>query len=126
MDAEPELEESTIEVPGEVEALVRELIEVVALVVAQIPDVDDSVEIDGAVAIAEDAKVDDSRLGPNVSVGAGSRIRGCGLKDTIVGESSVLEGCALTDSIVGDHVVLRGVQGKVNIGDHSEVEGRLE
>jgi len=88
------------------------------------PDVPDSVEVDGVVAIAADATVEGSRIGPNVSVGAGSSVRGCTLRDTIVGESTILEGCDLADSIVGDHAVLRGVQGKVSAGDHTEIEGR--
>ncbi len=88
--------------------------------------VPESVEIEGDVAIADGAVVTDSRLGPNVSVGAGSTVQACTLVDTIVGESSVLEGCELKDSIVGDHAILRGVKGRVNVGDHTEIEGRRD
>src|SRR5690606_2791750 len=64
--------------------------------------------------LAPDVVVADSRLGPDVSVGAGTVIRGCELRDCVIGEHSRLEGCRLAGSLVGDHCVLRGVSGSVN------------
>ncbi len=82
-----------------------------------------SVEVEGPVGVAESATVEEAHLGPNVSVGDGSRVARSRLRNTIVGEGSVVEDCVLADSIVGDHTVLRGVEGEVTLGDHSEVVG---
>ncbi|WP_425154190.1 sugar phosphate nucleotidyltransferase [Candidatus Palauibacter sp.] len=87
------------------------------------PELPDSVSIEGATAIAPDATVEASSLGPNVSIAAGSRVRGSRLRDAIIGEGSVIEDCDLRDSLVGDRVVLRGVRGRVNVGDDAVIEG---
>ena len=86
------------------------------------PDLPDSVAVSGVIAVAEDAIVETSALGPNVSIAAGSRVLGSRLRDTIVGADSVLEDCDLADSIVGDRVTLRGVRGSVSIGDDGVVD----
>lgn len=62
-----------------------------------------------------------STVGPNVSIGSGSVIEGCELRDTIVGSQAQLRRCHLHESLIGDHVLLEGVRGEVTIGDHSEV-----
>jgi glucose-1-phosphate thymidylyltransferase len=62
-----------------------------------------------------------SRIGPNVSIGAGTVVEACELRDTIVGFETQLRRCHLHSSLVGDHVLLEGVHGEVTIGDHSEV-----
>jgi hypothetical protein len=48
------------------------------------------------------------------------------LRDCIVGEGTTIEGCDLRGSLIGDQARLRGVRGRVNLGDHSEVEGGPE
>ena len=45
----------------------------------------------------------------------------CELSDCVVGEGCRLEDCRLTASLIGDHCVLQGVDGAVNLGDHSEI-----
>lgn len=87
------------------------------------PDLPDSVTVDGAIAVAADAIVETSQVGPNVSVAAGSQVRGSRLRHTIVGADSVIEDCDLIGSLVGDRVTLRGVRGRVSVGDDGVVEG---
>ena len=87
------------------------------------PQVPDSVSLRGATAIASDASVEESVLGPNVSVAAGTRVRRSRLRDAIIGAGCVIEDCDLVDSLVGDRAVLRGVRGTVNVGDDAIVEG---
>ncbi|HSJ25570.1 MAG TPA: sugar phosphate nucleotidyltransferase [Longimicrobiales bacterium] len=74
------------------------------------------------VRIAEGVTIEDSEIGPNVTVEGGSRIRGAKLRNTIVGRNTELDGAELHDSMVGDDVVLRGVRGVVSIGDNAQVE----
>ena len=83
----------------------------------------DSVAVRGDVAVAPGVEVETSTLGPNLSIAAGSRVRGSRLRDSIIGAGSVIEDCDLVDSIVGDRVVLRGVRGRVNVGDDVVVDG---
>jgi len=71
--------------------------------------------------LAPDVVVEDCRLGPNVSVGRGTVLRGCELSDCVVGDDCRLEGCRLTASLVGDHCALAGATGSVNVGDHCEI-----
>ncbi len=81
-------------------------------------------QLEGGVALGPGVVIEESVLGPNVSVAEGSSVRKSVLSNTIVGAGSVLRNCELTDSLVGDRVVLEGVCGKVNIGDDSTVETR--
>ena len=80
------------------------------------------VVIHDPVHIADGVELDDSEIGPNVTISAGTTVRGSRLRDTIVGEKVRLEGCDLHDSLVGNEAVLRNVSGQVDIGDHSVVE----
>jgi glucose-1-phosphate thymidylyltransferase len=84
----------------------------------------DGAVVTGPVCVAEDVVLEDTELGPNVSVAEGSVIRRSRLRDTIVGAGVVLEDCELSSSLVGDHARLRGLRGSVSLGDHAEVDGR--
>ena len=84
----------------------------------------DGAVVTGPVCVADDVVLEDTELGPNVSVAEGSVIRRSRLRDTIVGAGVVLEDCELSSSLVGDHARLRGLRGSVSLGDHAEVDGR--
>lgn len=71
--------------------------------------------------VPADTVVRGSRLGPNVSVGAGCVIEDCELADCVIGDGVRLRGCRLDASLVGDHCTLAGVVGSVNLGDYSEI-----
>ena len=74
------------------------------------------------VRIEAGAVVEGSTVGPNVVIGAGTSVRGCTLRDTIVGEKGTLDGCTLHDSMLGDRVTVEGVSGAVTLGDDAEVK----
>jgi len=73
------------------------------------------------VYIEDDVTIDDSVVGPNVSIGKGSVIESSRISDTIIGEKTRIARSEITRSLIGDSVVLAGVKGEVTIGDHSEV-----
>jgi glucose-1-phosphate thymidylyltransferase len=73
------------------------------------------------VYIEDDVSIKHSRIGPNVSIGAGTVVEDSELRDSIVGLHSRLRHARLANSLVGDHVLLDGVHGEVTVGDHSEV-----
>ena len=75
------------------------------------------------VHIEEGAQIRSSKIGPNVSVGAGSVISGSTLRDTIVGAGATINKSTLANSLIGEAAVVDGFEGEVTIADHSEVRG---
>jgi glucose-1-phosphate thymidylyltransferase len=73
------------------------------------------------VYIEDNVTIENSTIGPNVSISTGAVIRNSELIDTIVGVRSEILNSHLTKSLIGDEVALEGVRGTVTIGDHSEV-----
>lgn len=75
------------------------------------------------VYIEDGCTIENSTVGPNVSLSAGSVIRNSTLRDSIVGEKTTISGSTVHDSFIGDSVVVEAVKGRINIGDNSEVRG---
>ena len=83
-------------------------------------DAGDSTIID-PVYIEDDVKLKGSKIGPNVSIGAGSVIEGAEISHSIVGVKAQIRKSVLKNSLVGDEAVVEGVKGEVTVSDHSEV-----
>lgn len=77
--------------------------------------------VTGDVCVGTDVTLDDAEIGPNVSIGRGSTIRGSRLADCIVGEDTRLENCDLRDSLIGDDVEATGLRGTAYLGDHAMI-----
>ena len=73
------------------------------------------------VYVEDGVTLENSTIGPNVSVSSGSVIRESKLRETIVGAGTHITGSRISGSLIGDNVVLENVRGTVNIGDNSEV-----
>jgi len=84
-------------------------------------NVEKSVTIHDPVYIEDDVAMSNSVIGPNVSIGAGSRVEGSTLTDTIVGSRAKLKGVQLHDSLLGDDVIVEGLKGALTVTDHSEI-----
>ena len=80
----------------------------------------DSTIID-PVYIEDNVTLKKSRVGPNVSIGAGSVLDGVEVSNSIVGADAKITKSVLKNSLVGDYAVVEGVKGEMTIGDHSEV-----
>ncbi|MBT8462153.1 MAG: NTP transferase domain-containing protein [Gemmatimonadetes bacterium] len=74
------------------------------------------------VCVAPDVSLENTVIGPNVSIGAGSTIRGGHVRESIVGENSVLDGCELHESLIGDQVTATGLSGTASLGDHTVID----
>jgi glucose-1-phosphate thymidylyltransferase len=74
------------------------------------------------VYIEDGVTLSGSTLGPNVSVGAGSRVEASVLRDTIVGVGATISNSTLSASMVGDAAVVDGAKGQLNVSDHSVVK----
>jgi glucose-1-phosphate thymidylyltransferase len=83
-----------------------------------------SVRVIDPVYIEDDVVMADATIGPNVAIGAGSRLERSELRDTIVGSGSSVTNSSLTNSLIGDAAVVEGVRGQINVSDHSVVRVR--
>jgi glucose-1-phosphate thymidylyltransferase len=75
------------------------------------------------VYIEDGVKIAKSKVGPNVSLGAGTIIEHSTLRDTIAGSGCRIVRSKLVYSLIGDDVLVAGVAGEITLGDHSEVRG---
>jgi glucose-1-phosphate thymidylyltransferase len=73
------------------------------------------------VYVEDDVTLSASTIGPNVSIGSGSRIDGSELRDTIIGSGATVSNSRLTGSVIGDAAVIEGARGQVNVSDNSVV-----
>lgn len=108
---------------GKPETLLETNLHVLSTTRGRSPAAKDGVTIHEPVHVADGAELDHAEIGPNVTIGAGSKVRGSRLRDTIVGEKCEIDGCDLHDSLIGSNVKVRGVTGAVDLGDHSVVAG---
>lgn len=74
------------------------------------------------VFIHPTAEVTDSVIGPHVSIGAGCRISGSILRNSILDERTTVEGAILADSLIGRDAQIRGRASIINLGDHSTLD----
>ena len=81
-------------------------------------DLGDNTIID-PVRIEDGVELAGSTVGPNVSIGGGSRIHASTLRDCIVGEDAVIEDSVLHDSLIGASAEVSGFRGRALLGDHS-------
>ena len=81
---------------------------------------DDSTIVD-PVYIEDNVTIRKSRVGPNVSIGAGSVIEDAEVSHSIVGNNARISKAVLKNSLVGDETVVVGVRGEMTVGDHSEI-----
>ncbi len=79
--------------------------------------------IEEPVRVEEGATLEDSTVGPNATIEAGTTVRGSSLRDCIIGRDAVIEDCDLYDSVIGDRAVIRGVTGSVSVAADSTITG---
>ncbi|MDP9381454.1 MAG: sugar phosphate nucleotidyltransferase [Chloroflexota bacterium] len=73
------------------------------------------------VYVADGANVENSVIGPYVSLGRGANVSGSIVRDSILGEGCSVENEALTGSIIGNRARVRGVYNTLNVGDTSYI-----
>ena len=85
--------------------------------------VEAGVTIHDPVYIEDDVTLTNSTIGPNVTLGKGSRVESSTLTDTIVGSKGTIKDSQLRNSLIGDDVVIEGLRGELTVADHSEIRG---
>jgi len=73
------------------------------------------------VYIEDNVTLRKSKVGPNVSIGAGSVLDNAEVSNSIVGSNARITRSVITNSLVGDDAIVVGVRGEMTVGDHSEV-----
>lgn len=66
--------------------------------------------------------VDESIVGPYVSVDNGAELSNSIVRNCIVGQNAIVDSVNLEESIVGDHTSIEGESNELNVGDNSRIE----
>lgn len=83
-------------------------------------------KLDGCVivppnSIAATAKIENSVIGPYVTIGDRVCISESIVRNSIVGEEAQVQQALLNNSIIGNNAIIRGAFGSVNLGDSAEI-----
>ncbi len=73
------------------------------------------VKIIEPVAIDSTAIIENSTIGPNVSISEYAKISNSTITDSIISRKAVIEDCAIQQSIIGVETVIKGKTGSLNI-----------
>jgi glucose-1-phosphate thymidylyltransferase len=73
------------------------------------------------VYISPSAVVEESVIGPHVSVSDEARVYRSIVRDSIIGPGAEIEFSLLDSSLIGDKAVVKGTYSRLNVGDSSEV-----
>jgi glucose-1-phosphate thymidylyltransferase len=87
----------------------------------EIPFFDNTIIIH-PVSIAEGCIIENSIIGPNVTIGDKATIRSSMIKDSIIGSYSVIEKVVLHSSLIGSDAYICGASQSLNIGDNTEID----
>jgi glucose-1-phosphate thymidylyltransferase len=74
------------------------------------------------VFISPSARLENSVIGPHVSVGDNARIVRSIIKDSIISESAEVVDCLLESSLIGNNSVISSQFKRANLGDSSEIK----
>lgn len=87
----------------------------------EIPFFDNTIIIH-PVSISEGCEIENSIIGPNVTIGEKAIIKNSILKNSIIGSFSVLEKVVLHNSLIGSDALVHGASQSLNIGDNTEID----
>jgi glucose-1-phosphate thymidylyltransferase len=74
------------------------------------------------VHIGKGTKINNSIIGPNVTIGENSEINYSILKNSIIGNFTKLDQVILNNSIIGSDALVKGLSQSLNIGDNTEID----
>jgi glucose-1-phosphate thymidylyltransferase len=82
----------------------------------------ENVVINLPVYIADDAKIENSVIGPYATIDKGCVIKESVIKNSIVGTNSQVSKSMLNGSIIGNNTIVKGAFKRLNIGDSTEID----
>jgi glucose-1-phosphate thymidylyltransferase len=74
------------------------------------------------VCIDDSVSIEESVIGPFVSIGEGAEIRNSIIRDSIINQRAYVENCLLESSILSESAIIRARSHHVNLGAFSELE----
>lgn len=74
------------------------------------------------VFIADTAEIQNSVIGPFVSVAYSSKVKQSIIKDTIINENATVENVLLNQSLIGENAIVSGRYSCLNVGDSSQIK----
>ncbi|MFO0494224.1 MAG: sugar phosphate nucleotidyltransferase [Flavobacteriia bacterium] len=69
--------------------------------------------------IGEDVVIENSVVGPHVSLGKGTEVRGTVIANSIVQQNTKLSNAVIADSMIGSHATYEGMARDLSMGDYS-------
>jgi glucose-1-phosphate thymidylyltransferase len=69
--------------------------------------------------IGADVVIENSVIGPHVSIGANAEISDCRISNSIIQTHSKVSGSVFVNSMIGNHTTIEGVVREVSIGDYT-------
>jgi glucose-1-phosphate thymidylyltransferase len=79
------------------------------------------------VYIEKGAKLENSTIGPFVSIGKGTEIKDSFIENSIIGLENIISNVRINSSVIGSYTKVSGGEfKKLNIGNHSHIEIRFE
>ena len=66
--------------------------------------------------------IENSVVGPHVSIGAGTVVRNTIISNSIIQENTHISDAVLKDSMIGSHAKYQGKAGDISLGDYSVIE----
>ncbi|MFZ0455067.1 MAG: sugar phosphate nucleotidyltransferase [Ignavibacteriaceae bacterium] len=82
----------------------------------------ENVVINEPVFIADNAKVENSVIGPYTTLDKNCVVKDCIIKNSIVGSKAIVTKTLLENSIIGNNSIIRGTYKRLNSGDSSEID----
>lgn len=73
------------------------------------------------VSIADNCRIEQSIIGPDVAIGEDTYVRNSIIENSIIGSFSRLDVAVLNGSIIGSDTILKGPSQSLNIGDNTEI-----
>lgn len=110
---------------GKIETLLASNKELLQKSDSTLSDTISNSEIVGPVYIEQGVQIEDSRIGPYASIGAGSKIIGSKVENSIIHNFVGVYQSTLYDSVIGNQVIIKSFRGRVLLGDLTKIEGGL-
>lgn len=74
------------------------------------------------VFIGDGVEIENSTIGPKVSIEAGSVIRNSKVEHSIIQSNAIISSSQIANSTLGNHSEATGTKGEIHIGDHSKLD----
>ena len=72
--------------------------------------------------LGENVVITNSTVGPHVSIGAGTKVVGSTVKNSIIQQNSKIESSTIANSMIGNAAEVKDFNGDLSLGDYSVIK----